>query len=247
MFFITSQSFIHYGLERFFLFAKNLGVDGVEIVVNDDLDTQDPNYLKELEKKYKVPIKCFALPKRGADKFINAFEKVVAHFPGSTVNLVSPEVLSFAYKNWMTNTIPKICKRFRLNLNRITMPPDVFLGIFPTRTESSLHMLREKGNVCVDLSALWKSTEDIMRIPDFLKEKMRMIYLSNVQNNKVYSPLPIGILPVESFLTKLARDNFRGDFILKISPKNLHEGNWDKMMEIMQESKQFFEKYFRSE
>jgi sugar phosphate isomerase/epimerase len=247
MLFITSQSFPHYGLARFFKFAKDLGVDGVEIVINSNFDTQDPDYLKKLSEEYKMPIKSFSLPTKGADRFIDAFEKVVSKFEGVTINLASPEILSFAYKKWMENSVPQLCKRFRLNLNRVTMPTETILGIIPARNESSLHMLRQKGSVAADLSALWRSTEDVMRVPDFLREKMRVVYLSNVRNGSMYASLPIGILPVESFLTKLSRDNFRGDFIIKLSPKNIHEGDWERMMEIMKESKEFFEKYFKSE
>lgn len=247
MLFITSQSFPHYGLERFFKFAAELKVDGVEIVINSNFDTQNPDYLKELEERFKMPIKAFALPTRGPDKYINSFEKVVSHFSGTIVNLASPEILSFSYKNWMEKSVPQLCKRFRLQLNRITMPAETILGIIPARNESSLHMLREKGAVAADLSGLWKSTEDIMRVPDFLRDKMKVVYISNVRNGSMYASLPIGILPVESFLTKLARDDFRGDFILKLSPKNMHEGDWGKMTETMTESKEFFEKYFRSE
>jgi len=247
MFLLTSQSFPHYGLERFFKFAKELGVDGVEILINSNFDTQDPEYLKELEERFKMPIKAFTLPSKGADKFINSFERVVSHFEGATVNLASPEVLSFSYKKWMENSIPQLCKRFRLNLNRITMPTETIMGIIPARNEASLHMLRQKGNVAADLSALWKSNEDVMRVPDFLRDKMKLVYLSNVRNGSMYSSLPIGILPVESFLTKLARDDYRGDFILKISPRNLHEGDIEKMMDIVKESKEFFEKYFKKD
>lgn len=247
MLFITSQSFPHYGLERFFRIAKDLNVDGVEILINYNLDTQDPVYLKELEERFGVSIKSFALPSSRPDKYVNAFEKVVSEFPGATINLASPEIFSFNYKKWMEKTVPQICKRFRLQLNRVTSPSETIMGIIPSRNESSLHMLRDKGTVSVDLSALWKNTEDIMRVPDFLREKMKVVYLSNVHAGVMYSSLPLGILPVESFLTKLARDNFRGDFVLKISPKHLHEGDLEKMMEILEESKSFFQKYFRSE
>lgn len=246
MLFITSQSFPHYGLERFFRFAKELGVAGVEVAINSNFDTQDPDYLKELEERFSMPIKAFSLPNKGAEKYINAFEKVVSKFEGVAVNLASPEILSFSYKKWMEKSVPQLCKRFRLQLNRVTMPTETILGIIPAREESSLHMLRQKGSVGVDLSALWKSSEDIMRVPDFLREKMKLVYLSNVRNGSMYASLPVGILPVESFLTKLSRDNFRGDFIIKLSPRNLHEGDAEKMMEIMRESKEFFGEYFRA-
>jgi len=45
-------------------------------------------------------------------------------------------------------------------------------------------------------------------------------------------------------LKKLAQKHFKGDFTLVISPKNLQEGNDEKMIEILKESRDYFDKYF---
>jgi sugar phosphate isomerase/epimerase len=104
--------------------------------------------------------------------------------------------------------------------------------------------LREKGRVCLDLSALWANKEEPMRTIEFLGDHLKHVYLSNVHRNIPYSPLPAGILPLESFLKKLAQKHFKGDFTVVISPKNLHEGDDEKLLEILVESKEYFEKYF---
>ncbi len=84
-----------------------------------------------------------------------------------------------------------------------------------------------------------------MRAASFLAEKMQHVYVSNVNHGKMYSPLPVGILPVESFLTKLARENYRGDFTIKISPENMFEGDDERMLKTIKESKEFYERYFQ--
>ena len=191
-----------------------------------------------------MPIKIFSLPPQGAAKFIEPFQKVVREFPHTTMNLASPEILSFHYKNWIENIVPKLVKKYSLNFNHRNTPFKTILGLIPSRSESSLHTLREAGSVSLDISALWKSHEDAMRAIQFLGEKLRHVYLSNVHRNVPYSPLSTGVLPVESFLTKLKRNNYRGDFTLKISPENLREGDDERMLEIIRASKEFFEKYF---
>lgn len=244
MLLLSSQSFPHYGLERFFGFASKLNFDGVEICISDNFDTQNPEYLKYLEKKYDISIKAFSLPNRDGDKYMAVFERVVAEFPGSLINLASPEVFSYSYKRWLDFTVPRLVKRHRLIFARRNTPFKTIFGFVPARSESSLHELRGKGDVSLDLSALWKSTEDIMRSASFLAEKLQHVYLSNVNHGLMYSPLPTGILPVESFLTKLARENYRGMFTLKIAPENMHEGDDQRMLKTLKESKEFFEKYF---
>lgn len=247
MLLLASQSFPRYGLERFFQFAKDLGFQAVEVQVSSNFDTQNPKYLKDLSDRFGIKIAILSLPASGAESFITAFEGVVAEFPGVMVNVYSPEVFSSRYKSWMQKSLPQLCQRYRLRMNRVTAPFKTVLGVMPTRTEGSLHSLREAGDVSIDLIALWKSNEDIMRASGFLREKMKHIYLANAQGGQGYTPLPHGVLPVESFLTKLAREDYRGDFTLKISPQHMHEGNDARMLEVIKESKDFFEKYFRSE
>jgi sugar phosphate isomerase/epimerase len=247
MLILASQSFPRYGLERFFQFAKELEFHSVEIQISSNFDTQTPKYLHELEARFGIKIAIISLPSSGAEDLIDAFERVVSEFSGVMVNVYSPEVFSSQYKVWMQKSLPQLCQRYRLRMNRVTAPFKTVLGIMPTRTEGSMHSLREAGDVSVDLIALWKSNEDIMRASGFLREKMRHIYLSNAQGGQGYTSLAHGVLPVESFLTKLAREDYRGDFTLKISPQNLHEGNDERMKEVIRDSKEFFEKYFKVE
>ena len=244
MILIHSQSFPHYGLERFFEFAKKAGFDGVEIMVNENFDTQNPEYLKKLEKRFDLPIKAFSLPHKQEEEFVEVFQDTVKEFSGTYMNLSSPQSFAFKYKKWMENIVPKLCKKYNLKINRRNVPFQLMFGMIPERTENTLYSLREKGHVCLDISALWVNKEDIMRTVPYLGDKLRHIYLSNVQKNIPYSSLLTGILPLESFLTKLAQNRYSGLFTLKISPKALHEGNDEKVLEILKESKSFFDEYF---
>ncbi|MCF7812010.1 sugar phosphate isomerase/epimerase [Candidatus Gracilibacteria bacterium] len=246
MLLLHSQSFPHYGLERFFEFARKAGFDGVEIGVNENFDTQNAAYLKKLEKRYEMPIKAFSLPHKQEEDLIEGFQEVVKEFPKVHLNLNSPQSFAFKYKRWMENIAPKLCKKYDLKLNRRNAPFQLMFGMIPQRTENSLFSLRQKGFVCLDLSALWASKEEIMRSINFLGDKMRFVYLSNVHRNTPYSTLSNGILPLESFLTKLAKNRYQGNFTLKLSSKALHEGEDEKVLETLIDSRKFFEEYFKN-
>ena len=247
MLYLTSASFPNYGLDRFFRIAAHLQFDGVEIMVCDDFDTQDPVYLKELSERYKIPIKLFSLPIVNPGKYVEAFEKVVREFPNTTINLAPPETLASNYKKWMETMAPKLAQVNKLQFNRRNVEFKVRFGFLPSHTESSLHSLRESGDVSLDLCALWKIQEDVIRATNLLALKLKHVYLGNVYQGQTYTSLTHGLLPVESLLTKLARENFSGEFTLKLSPKSLHEGNGEKMLAVLKESKDFFEKYFRAD
>lgn len=192
-----------------------------------------------------MPIKAFSLGKN-AEKLIKPFQDLVREFEDVTVNLTSPEVFSFKYKDWITNIMPKVARKYRLKFCRTNTPFKLFLGFLPSRTENSMYSLREAGNVSLDLSALWDSQEDAMKMISFLGKKLKHVYLSNVYKNIKYYLPQKGILPLESFLTRLEQNDFDGDFTLKVSAKNLPVGdNEEKMVETLVETREFFEQYFK--
>jgi sugar phosphate isomerase/epimerase len=244
MLLLGSQSFPHYGLERFFRFAAEIGFEGVEIMVGSNFDTQNPTYLKELEERFKMPIRAFSLPNEDADQYLVAFEKVVAGFGGKTINLAPPDVFSFKYKRWIENAVPRFSKRHRLTFNRRNVPSKPYLGLIPSRSQSSLQALRNAGDVCLDLPACRSNGDDIMQAAGILAEKLQHVNLGNVHHGIMYAPLTLGDLPVESFLTKLSREGYRGDFTLKLNPKSMHAGDDEQMTKVLKESYDFFFKYF---
>ena len=244
MLLISSESFPNYGLENFFLFAKKAGYDGVEIVVNENFDSQNPEYLKQLQQRVGLPILAFGITRKMEGKYTEAFQNVVRNFPGATLNLSPPATLSFQYKEWMTKIAPRLAKKYDLALCRKNMPAENLFGMLPSRTENSLYALRQAGDVCLDLSALWKNNEEIIRTIAFLGDSLQHIYLSNVHQNVPYCPPQNGILPVESFLTKLAQMHYRKNFTMKIAPGQLAPGKEDETIRILVESREFFQKYF---
>lgn len=244
MLLLSSASFPRYGLERFFAFAQKAGYNGVEIVIGTNFDTQDPAYLQKLSDEYAMPIRAFSLPDRGAEKFTKAFQETVKHFPGASINLSSPEIFSHGYKNWVTKTAPKLAKKYQLNFNLRNSEFKLLLGFIPLRSENSLYSLRSAGNVSLDLSALWSSNQEIMRAIGFLGSKLKHVYLSNVQRGRPYGPIDGGVLPLESFLTKLAQMKYNHDMTLRLTPRQLHEGDEERMLEVLGRCRSFYDKYF---
>ncbi len=244
MILLSSGSFPHYGLERFFQFAQKAKFDGVEIVVNQNFDTHDAHYLKKLESEYGISVKAFSLPDKNAEKYLEDFEKVITHFEGAHINMASPELFSHKYKTWIEKRIKRLARAHNLLFNRRNSEFKLLLGFIPLRSENSLFSLRQAGYVSLDLSALHSSNLDIIRAIRQVEPKLRHVYLSNVDRGMLYSSLKNGVLPLESFLTKLKQQNFGGVFTLKLSPKALREGNEEKMNAVLKDCREFYEQYF---
>lgn len=242
-----STSLAHYGLERVFEFAKEAGYDGIEVEVGVSFDTQNVRYLKKLSKRYELPIKAFSLAAAREDELAVVFQKTVREFVGATINLNQPQVLSSEYKKWMERIAPRLAQKYNLILCRKNAPSKNMMGIIPMRKDNSLLSLRAKGFVCLDLTALASINEDIIRSINLLGDNLKHVYLSNVLKNKAYSLPQEGILPVESFLTKLARKKFIGNFSVKVNPAFLSAGDDEKVLKKMIAIREFYEKYFVNE
>ncbi len=242
-----TDNLAHYGLERIFEFAKKAGFKGIEVGVGMVYDTQDASYLKKLEKRYGVKIRAFSLSARHEGKLMRSFQETVREFPGCVINMNPSQVLSFQYKKWLDNTIPKLAKKYQLVACRKNAPIKMILGFLPKRSGNSLEALKNSGKVCLDLSALAQSHEDVMQAVNYLGSHLVHIYLSNVSGDQPYAVPEKGILPVESFLVKLAHKGFHGDFTLKINPKFLSEGDEEILLAKMIKSRKFYEKYFEKE
>lgn len=242
-----TDNLTHYGLERVFEFAKDAGYDGIEVGIDGNYDTQNPVYLKKLEERYDIKIKAFSLSEKFEEKLMKNFQETVREFPGTTINLNPPPVLSFKYKKWIEQTIPKLAKKYDLKACRKNAPVKMIFGFIPKRSDNSLQSLKSKGNICLDLSALALSNEDIMHTVGGLGDHIKHVYLSNFSRHQAYALPTNGVLPVESFLVKLAQRGFKGSFTLKVNAHFLSEGKEELLQKKMKEVREFYEKYFVKE
>jgi len=237
----------HYGLERIFEFAKAAGYDGLEIGVGRNFDTQNPDYIKKLSERYDLPVKAFSIVAKQEENLAVAYQHTVREFEGAIMNLIPPQSLSFKYKKWMEEIVPKLAQKYNLTACRRNVPNETMLGFLPGRSDNSISALRQAGPVCLDLTALALANEDIMKAIEEAGTALKHVYLSNVFRKQPYSAPVHGVLPLESFLTKLAGKDFRGNFTLYVKPQELYEGDDDQVIAKMVESREYFEKYFKVE
>ncbi len=245
MFILSTESLPHYGVERVFDFAKKAGFDGVNIAVGPNLDTQSPKYLKQLEERYSLPIKAFSLVGKGEEERFEIFQRTVREFSGTTIIVNPPKMMAFKYKTWVTDVVPRLAQKYDLRACRRNLPSKNMLGIIPSRSENSLFTLKQEGLVCLDVTALALSNEEIMKSISFLGNTLGHVYLSNVQRGIPYALPQKGILPIESFLTKLATQiRFRGGFTLRVDAHQLDEADESHVLERLKDCRRFFDEYF---
>jgi hypothetical protein len=84
-----------------------------------------------------------------------------------------------------------------------------------------------------------------MRAYASLKGTLVMIHFSNVHKGKPHSLPQEGVLPLESLLTKLKKDNYKNAISLIVDPRVLNVGNDEKLLATLKEIKDFYQKFFQ--
>jgi len=104
--------------------------------------------------------------------------------------------------------------------------------------------LKKFKHACIDTTRIALKRQDLIRIYKSLQKYLVHVHLSNVKGSKGYSLPDDGILPLESFLTKMRQDNFPGTVSMKINPKFLQAGEDDKVLKHLEDMKKYYETYF---
>lgn len=242
---ICTDSFKGYGLNRIFEMIKKAGFDGLDLNIDPrNFDTQNAEYVKSLIDLYQVPVLSISTPPTGSAKKIQAAVDMAKELGTKIIVIQPPKIFDFQYANWLKNEIPKLRQRESISIALENAPSESFLGIIPEHSMNNVIDLKKFKHVCIDTTRIATKKEDLIRIYKALKPFLVHVHLSNVKNGTPYSPPQSGILPVESFLTKLKQDGFPGAISMKLNPKFLNVGEDEKVLKELAELKEFYTTYF---
>lgn len=244
---ITTDSFAGYGLHHAFELAKKAGLDGIEVVIRrNDLDTQNPTYLKKLSEQYKLPIVALSVPAGIAmneDKAKRAFD-LAKKIEAPLVSLSAPDVFNLPYKKWILDEMTKLQRKYDLPIAMVNPPADNLFGVVPKYAFNDPYELKKFENIVFDTSNVATRSEPLLELYSIFRPKIRQIHLANAQHEMKHTLLTNGSVPLESFLIHLARDKFNGTLTLKLNPKSLGVGSEERVLENIETCKKFVERYF---
>jgi len=244
MFLLSSDSLRGYGLNRVFRFAKETGFDGIEVALDRRyFDTQSADYLNELQKEFDLPIRVVrTFPDSSVKQSTLAME--IARDVGAKVLVLEPpRIFDFKYKDWMRKEVPALRKKYGIKIALKNAPSEYMWGILPGRSMTSIPDLQNFEQVCLDVSNLFAKKIDLMRAYEVMKPYLMHVHLSNVFRGKDHSALDEGIMPLESFLTKLGKDKYEHDLSLVVRPKALGAGDDKILTRSLKKARKFYDKY----
>lgn len=242
---LSTDSLRGYGLNRIFELAKAAEYDGLDLTVDfGQFDTYNGTYIKRLILEYKFPVHAVSAPNEITGKRIEEIAKMAKEIGAKVVIIQPPKILDFKMASWMKSEIPKLREKEAISIALENAPSGTFLGFIPEHAMGSAQDLKEFKHVCMDVARLGEQRKDLMRAYTALKKFLVHIHLSNFYHGKKYSPPQEGIMPLESFMTKLKEDNYPGAISMKILPKYAHCGDDERVIKELKKAKKFYDKFY---
>lgn len=242
---LSTDSLRGYGLNRVFQMIKDAGYDGVDLAMDRrNFDTLNVEYVAQLSEQVGIPVLAISTPTNANDKMIQKAVDMAKAVKCRIVVVQPPKFFDYKFISWLKNEVPKMRKKENISIALENAPSKSFFGIIPEHAMGNILDLKKFKHACLDTARLGKRKEDIIRVYKTLKKYLVHIHLSNVRAGTPYAPPEKGILPIESFLTKLKQDGFPGVISYKINGKYLHAGKDEKVMKSLEEQKLFYDTYF---
>lgn len=241
---LSSDSLGGYGLNRIFKFVKDAGYDGLDLVVDENnYDSKNADYIKKLISDTNLPVLSMQLPDPSPKELKEAIE--IAKTIGCKVIIVQPpKILSFKKISWLKREVPKIRAKEGISIALENAPAEMILGFIPKHAMNNIVDMKKFKHACIDTTRIALKRQDLIRYYKSLRKYLVHIHLSNVKGVRKYYLPDDGILPIESFLTKLKQDDFPGTISMRVNPKYLDAGDDEKVMRHLEDMKEFYEKFF---
>jgi len=241
---LSTDSLNGYGLNRIFGFVKEAGYDAVDLYVSSKhYDTQNAEYLKSLSAQYNIPIVSIQLPDPTPKRLEKAIE-IAKAVNCKVIVIQPPKIFSIRQTSWLKSEVPKIRAKENISIALENASDDMILGFIPKHAMNNIEEMKKFKHACIDTTRVAAKREDLMRLYKNLSKYLVHVHLSNVKGSKKYYLPEDGILPLESFLTKLKQDNFPGSISIKVNPKYISAGNDEKVIKHLKDTKAYYDKYF---
>ncbi|MFA5829242.1 MAG: sugar phosphate isomerase/epimerase [Candidatus Gracilibacteria bacterium] len=242
---LSTDTLRGYGLNRIFNFIKLADYAGVDLAIDPkNFDTQNTEYIKSLSEQYDLPITAIQTPPNANAHKIQEAVKMAKELDCKIIVIQPPRIFDFKYITWLKNEIPKIRQKENISIALENASSETFLGIIPEHAMGNIIEMKKFKHACIDTTRVAQKKDDLIRVYKALKKFLVHVHLSNVKTGKQYYLPQEGILPLESFLTKLKQENYAGNVSLKVNPKFLACGEDEKILKSLKEVKLFYDTYF---
>ncbi len=243
MFVLSSGSLYKYGLNRIFEFAKEVGFDGVEIVMNNVIDTRDVEYLRQLIAHFGMPVAALVTSQNNTPKKMAQTIEIAQAIECERIVVRSPLFTEARLAHWFRTELPKIQNSTTVKLC-VENPKAGTNFLLPQFAIRSIEDLRRFAHLTLDTSHLVSHRLLLLHVWKLINKRVSYIHLSNNFQSKEHWRLEEGDLPLQSFLTYLRKTDWEGPISLKYSLEASEAGDTTKVLEHLAKAKAFYDRYY---
>lgn len=258
---LSSSSVFPYSLEECFAIAKEATYDGVEIMVTNNKQTRDVEYIRSLVSKYDLPVVSFHAPVLLLTHFVWGTDPEVKLRKTAelTASLGSDTVVVHPPFSWQG----KYSKDFLKIVDKISADTGVHIGVenmFPWRYQNRQveayspsweTIAAETPKVTLDFSHAALSGWDSLEVAHQLGDKLHHIHLCDGvgksdpdKKDKVFDEHLMpgqGTQPVAETLQMLAAEKWSGHVVTEVNTRK-YRGR-DAKIKVLAETAEFARKH----
>jgi sugar phosphate isomerase/epimerase len=241
---LSSSCLYRHGLNRVFEFAAQVGFDGVEIVMNDVFDTHDASYIKLLIKSFKIPVVSVSYLHPTRDSHIRESIALAEELEAKVVIVTMPKFSDVAFTKWFKDNMSDLQEKSRVEI-AVENPPHGGGMLMPKYAMTNINELKRFQKISLNTSNLVSNKEDLMRTYDNVKPRLSSIRLSNYSDLHENFLLEKGVLPIESLITSVKKDDLKIPLILSVHARLLSSHSREEVLSRLKAEKDFFDKYYQ--
>lgn len=248
MFLLSTASLRGYGLHKIFKLAKEAGYEGVCLDLDPaNFDTENVEYVKSVSESFGMPVASVTAYERKMDTdTVVRVAELAKSLGAKTVNFYPPHRLDKDV-GWFNEDLAKIAANHKeVTFAIVNVEPKTILFFIPEYKDATLSSIKKlTGKTTLSVSNVDPETgTDLMKTFTHLGNTITNVLLSDRTGAKADLLPGRGDAPLESLLIKLRELGYKGDFTLKVAPKELSAGDDDAVLKKLAEAKAYFEKHY---
>ena len=234
---LNSGALYNYGLNRFFELAKKADFDGIELIIDNNWDNRQPEYIGKLERENKIKVLAVHSAMEfvycwGPDPKIRIAQSIkIAKKLGAKLIVVHPaDYNDRGFYKWLR-------KNYQVIIDKAVPMRVAFENMTTRRKISNEKFFKLFPSYALDTSHIGTHRQDPVEMLEAIRGKLTHIHLSDSDFKKRENRVELiadchmmpgtGKLPLKKFLKKLKEIKYDGFITVELLPESVDAGKSD--------------------
>lgn len=248
---LSTDSLSWYGLDLIFQIAKEQWYDGIDLAMWKNFDAWSIEYVSDLTKKYKIPVKVIQISRKVNIKEMNQAVDLAKAVDAEIITINSPEIFNVKSYRFLTNHLPKY-KAHNKNIKfSIINPKDsTYAWVIPKYYFKNIVQIIRKYSMYLGLD-ISNVNEDslenqfVRKMANFIPY-LSVVYLSDVdKHGNDHLPLWEGELKLAMLLKKFKQLEYASYFSIKLDLDKKLLADLAKVEVILKKCRVYYNEYYQ--